>query len=155
MLNDKNEEKGYIKKTEERKIVILVIAIIAVVVIVLLTLKFLNGSNKITSKSISEAFSDKKTMLIYVENSDSKKCDKCNTIKKYLDDEKIDYTLYDVKKNGNKDYEKFLDLLKISKNDFNYPAILYIKDGFMYSNVINLNDVSVVEQFIKDYDLKK
>lgn len=107
-----------------------------------------------STKEINQLIADKKTQVIYVENSDSKKCKDCAKIKKHLDSKSLSYEVYDVKKTGNGDYKRLLENLNIDAEVFNYPAIIYIKDGNMYANIININDTKVVDQFIKDYNLK-
>ena len=87
-------------------------------------------------------------------NSDSKKCKDCAKIEKHLDGKSLNYEVYDVKKVGDSSYKKFLDNLNIDSEVFNYPAVIYIKDGSMYANIININDTKVVDQFVKDYNLK-
>ena len=76
-------------------------------------------------------------------------------MKKFMDDQKIDYALYDVKEHNNTEYKEMLQSLSINPSDFNYPAVIYVKDGIMYSNIINVDNTDVIEQFIKDYELKK
>ncbi len=47
-----------------------------------------------------------------------------------------------------------LTTLSINPPDFNYPAVIYIKDGSMYSNIININDTKTVDTFIREYQLQ-
>ena len=51
------------------------------------------------------------------------------------------------------EYDKFTKLVKIDKNLLNMPALIYIKDGIMYGNIINIDNKDVVLKFIEDYDL--
>lgn len=152
-----NENKDAKNLTNENKnIFILVVIILVVMLIIYGGLQLINTNTKsIKSTDISDMMKDKKTKIIYVENSNSKKCSKCSEILKHLDKNKINYEVYDVKKYSTKEYEKMLQTLNINPSDFNYPAVIYIKDGVMYSNIINIESTKVVDLFIKDYELKK
>ena len=141
---------------ENKKIIVIAVAVIIVIAVVgVICLIVNNGlfSKKVSvdNTTVQNILSNKEEKIIYVENTDEKKCSECKKIKKYLDQEDI---VYDVKQMGDKEYTKLLQMLTINKTDFNYPAVLYFKEGIMYSNVINLEDTKIVEQFIKDYNLK-
>lgn len=144
-----------VKKVEENKIIGILVALIILVLCVVAVILFINNKKNdiVKNSDIENIIKEGKTAIIYVENSDSKKCEKCSDIKKYLNEEKINYEIYDVNKNTSKEYKKMLQTLTINPSDFNYPAVIYIKEGRIYSNIINVNDTKIVKQFIKDYDL--
>lgn len=148
-----------VKKVEENKKENKMIGILAVLIILVLcvvaVILFINNkkNDMVKNSDIENIIKEGKTAIIYVENSDSKKCEKCSDIKKYLNEEKINYEIYDVNKNTSKEYKKMLQTLTVNPSDFNYPAVIYIKEGRIYSNIINVNDTKIVKQFIKDYDL--
>lgn len=144
-----------VKKVEENKIIGILVALIILVLCVVAVILFTNNkkNDMVKNSDIENIIKEGKTAIIYVENSDSKKCEKCLDIKKYLNEEKINYEIYDVNKNTSKEYKKMLQTLTINPSDFNYPAVIYIKEGRIYSNIINVNDTKIVKRFIKDYDL--
>lgn len=148
-----------VKKVEENKkennMIGILVALIILVLCVVAVILFINNkkNDMVKNSDIENIIKEGKTAIIYVENSDSKKCEKCSDIKKYLNEEKINYEIYDVNKNTSKEYKKMLQTLTINPSDFNYPAVIYIKEGRIYSNIINVNDTKIVKQFIKDYDL--
>ena len=76
-------------------------------------------------------------------------------MKEYLDSKDINYVLYDVNKNSKGSYKEMLQNLTINPNDFGYPGVIYVKEGQIYSDIINIKDTKVVEQFIKEYNLTK
>ncbi len=154
-MKEKMEKKEI--KNENIKVFGLIITILIVMLAIYLVLNFIenNYSKKADSNDVSVIIKEQKTAVLYVGNSDSKKCKNCKEIKKYLDDTNINYIMYDIKKHSGSDYKKLLQSLAINPSDFNYPAIIYIKDGIMYSNIINFDQTKVIEQFIKDYDLQK
>lgn len=158
--NKQKEEKIEKKETNKEKrnidykaLVIWVIFGIALIVFVIFLYRTFFATS-FSNKEIDEIIANKGTQVIYVMNSDSDKCKNCAKIKKHLEDKSLNYKIYDVKKVGNSSYKKLLDNLSIDDKVFNYPAIIYIKDGSMYSNIINIEDTKVVDQFIKDYNLK-
>ena len=148
-----------VKKVEENKkennMIGILVALIILVLCVVAVILFINNkkNDMVKNSDIENIIKEGKTAIIYVENSDSKKCEKCSDIKKYLNEEKINYEIYDVNKNTSNEYKKMLQTLTVNPSDFNYPAVIYIKEGRIYSNIINVNDTKIVKQFIKDYDL--
>lgn len=143
------------KKEENKKIIILLVAIVAVIAVVVIVLTTLNKTAVEKGKAdVSSIISNAETRIIYVGSSDSKKCSKCSKIQKYLDDQNINYLSYDVSEYKEKEYKEMLRSIEINPDDFGYPAVIYIKDGRLYSNVINLEDTKPVEEFIKTYELK-
>ena len=144
------------KDSTNKQVIILFVVILLVILGIFLVLKSVgNTEKKVDSANIETIMKNGETKLIFVMSSDKSKAGKSNDIKKYLDDKKINYVTYDVSKYSKKDYQKMLQDLSINPSDFGYPAVIYIKDGKLYSNVINLDDTKVVDTFIKDYDLTK
>ena len=142
---------------ENKKIITLTIIIIIIAIIFSLTLlnRGINKVEKVTNSNIKKILTNNEEKVVYVENSDEKKCSKCKDIEKHLKEEGINHIVYDVNGKTKKEYNEMLQMLSINPSDFNYPAILYIKDGIMYSNIINITEESTADQFIKEYNLKK
>lgn len=139
---------------KQKKILIIVVAVIAIVLLLLLVKNLLGG--KITTHSdadFSKIVENAETKIVYVENSDSKKCKNCEKIKKHLDKQNIEYSIYNVNKYSDKEYTEMLKSIEINPDDFSYPAVIYMKDGKVYSNVINISDTTAVDNFIKTYGL--
>ena len=145
-------------KSLNSKYLILIIILLIVVNIFLGTALFLartknaTSNNTVTYNKISELINNKDDGVIYYYNSNSSK--KINKeIKEYLDELKIHYYAYDDVDVSKEEYNKFLSLLSIDKDVFGVPAIIYIRDGVMYGNIINIDSKESVKQFIDDYDL--
>lgn len=152
------KEMGALNKNAKRnkQIIVLVVAIVAVIAITAIVLNVINKDNKQSNKiDVSSIVSNAETKIIFVGSSDSKKCKSCDKIEKYLDDQKINYVTYDVEDYTEEEYKEMLRTIEINPDDFGYPAVIYIKEGRLYSNVINLTDTKPVQQFIKTYELKK
>lgn len=76
-----------------------------------------------------------------------------NEIKDYLDNLKIKYYLYDAAKIDNEEYSKILTALDIDSELFGLPAIIYIYNGKVYSNIININDIEIVKHYVEENEL--
>lgn len=159
-MND-NKNMGALNKKEKmdqtnKKIMILVIIILVVIAGVFVIIRTMeNAAIEGKKADIETIIKEGQTKIIYVMNSDESKCKKCDEIQKYLEDQKINYLTYDVSEYSEKEYKKMLQTVSINPSDFGYPAVIYIRDGKLYSNVINLTDTKPLETFIKDYDLTK
>lgn len=152
-MEDKN--MGILNKNVQRQqVVFLLGATITVILVVVVLLNFLKPK-EVEKLNVSKLVENAETKIIFVENSDKTKCKKCSDIKKYLDDEQINYVTYDVSLYTKKEYNDMLKTIEINPDDFGYPAVIYIRDGKLYSNVINLSDTKPVKEFIKTYELKK
>lgn len=151
-MNEENK-KG-INREENKKIIILVVAILVVILVCYLIMNFIGNGGNNSSSNIENMMKGSETKVLYIWNSDSKKCKDCKKIRNHLKKKKINYIDYDVKNYSDSKYEKMLTTLSINPPDFNYPAVIYIKDGSMYSNIININDTKTVDTFIKEYQLQ-
>lgn len=152
-----SKDMGALNKKEakqKQQITVLVAAIIVVILVVIISLNLIKG-NKAEKINVSKIIENAETKLIFVENSDKTKCKKCSTIKNYLDSEKINYVTYDVSLYTKQEYNEMLKTVEINPDDFGYPGVIYIKEGRLYADVINLEDTKPVKDFIKTYDLKK
>lgn len=138
-----------------KKIVALILAILLVLIIFKVAINEVKeANNKSNRVNISEIVKNKETKIIYVGSRDYKKCKECNNVVKYLNNEGIKFVTYEVEDYSKDEYESMLKSIQINPVDFGYPAVIYIKDGNLYSNVINITNIDSVKTFIKDYELK-
>ena len=112
----------------------IILAVIILVIGLLLFIFVFKGDRLTPIEKINVALINKEDMILYI--GSSKDCSYCKTVSKYLDENKIDYTYYDISKDTKSNYERLLQSLSINKNDFGYPAIIYIKEGEQYSNIM-------------------
>lgn len=142
----------WIRNKNERMILvgISIILIIGTILIIIFS-----NSKKENTRNIEELVSQNEEAVIFVENSDSKRCKNCKKIKKYLNKSKIEYVLYDKGIRTNDEYIKMLQSLSINPGNFHYPAIIYVKNGKAYADLINIKDPNKIGEFIKKYDIKK
>ena len=151
-----NSSKKTFKVDKNTQMVILLAAVLLVACIFKVALNSLKeGVDAKNKANISEIIEKKQTKVVFVENTDKKKCKKCDSIKKALDEENISYVVYDAKEYSKEEYESMLNSINIKPADFGYPAVIYIRKGKLYSNVINVSDKEVVKTFINDYKLDK
>ena len=151
------KEMGALNKNaiRNKQIVILVAAIVAVIAITTIVLNTTKKEKETSKINVANIVSKAETKIIYVGSSDSKKCKSCEKIEKYLVNEKINYLTYDVEDYTKEEYNEMLRTIEINPADFGYPAVIYIREGRLYSNVINLADTKPLKDFIKTYELKK
>ena len=126
----------------------MILAIIILVIGLLLFIFVFKGDRLTPVEKINVSLINKEDMILYI--GSSKNCSYCKNVSKYLDKNKIDYTYYDVSKDSKSNYEKLLQSLSINKNDFNYPAIIYIKEGELYSNILTINSEEVMDAFFEN-----
>lgn len=148
------EKKEIVSREENKKIIILVVSILVVILVCYLIMNFIGNGSKNSSDNIENMMKSSETKVLYIWNSDTKKCKECKKIKNHLKRKKIRYIDYDVKNYSDSKYKKMLTTLSINPPDFNYPAVIYMKDGSMYSNIINIRDTKTVDTFIKEYQLQ-
>ena len=85
-----------------------------------------NNKDRLASyNKVKNMIKKKDRSVIYYYNSKSTNEDNMD-IKKYLDDKKINYYVYDDAQVSKDEYNKLLDMLKIDKMLFGTPAIIYI-----------------------------
>lgn len=146
-----------VKDLFKNKKLMIIIGIILLILIIMFIIinhyrDYKSNKNTIEYNKIEKLVNDKDTLLIYYYNS--KSSNKNNKkIKKYLDELGIRYYNYNDIYIDRLEYDKFTKLVKIDKNLLNMPALIYIKDGIMYGNIINIDNKDVVLKFIEDYDL--
>ena len=132
---------------------IFIISIIGVTIISLVTYftyNYLTNRSTIGYDKISTLIKEEDDVIIYYFNSSS---NKNKNIKNYLDELGIRYYQYNDKYVDKEEYSKFLKLIGIDKKLFGCPSIIYIKNGKMYANLINIDSKDVVKTFVNDYDL--
>lgn len=138
------------KKT--KKIIMSTILLITICCIIVTRTVSNRNDNTITYSGVENIIKSEDTAIIYYYNSASSNSNN-KKIKSYLNKNKIRYYLYNDKNVDKKEYNKLLKLLEIDKKLFGCPSIIYIRNGEMYGNLININDIDVVEKFIEIYDL--
>ena len=150
-----NKIKDVFKNKKIRNIII--ISFIVIIVIIIMILIFhkrvdKDDMNTTTYDEIVDMINDKDTFLIYYYNSKSKNKNN-KDIKKYLDELGIRYFNYNDSLIKRNEYIELLKLMEIDKNVFGVPALIYIRNGKMYGNIINIDSKEVVDKFIDNYDL--
>lgn len=140
-------------KKIDKKYVWITIVVLGVMVIGGVMVGINNNKDRVASyNKVKNMIKKKDRALIYYYNSKSTNEDNMD-IKKYLDEKKINYYVYDDAQVSRDEYNKLLDMLKIDKMLFGTPAIIYIYQGRMYANLVNIDNKKVIDNFIKDYDL--
>ena len=142
------------KITIEKKYIIgIVIAIAITILVILLTIvKKTSSKTDITNEEIKNIMNNEVTALIYIYNNRSSN-NMNKKISEELDNLYINYAKYEVSSATSEEYNELLKILDIDKDIFGTPALIYIKDGKMFANLINIDSMDVVNTFIDDYEL--
>lgn len=139
---------------KNKKILIIggIVLLIIIIGVIILTANLFSSKNSTSYNEIVNMINNKKDVLIFYYNSKSNNIYNDRVLKN-LDDNNIKYCIYDDKNITEEEKDKFLELLKIDKKIFGFPALIYIRDGEMYGNLINIDNMEVVDKFVKNYDL--
>jgi len=109
---------------------------------------FINRYN-INDPKIVKKINNKETMLVLITDNN---CENCELTRKILLSENISYYELNIVKNN--DYKEFKDKLSITDNEIVVPTLMYIKEGELYSTIVDI-DEEELNEFIDYYELKK
>lgn len=153
-----NKNMGALNKKEMDKKKNIIIMVVVIVLLIAIAIVFTTRKKSETEAKqkvdFPKVIEKAETRVVFIGSSDKEKCKNCDKIKDYLDRKKINYLVYDVEDYSKKEYTSMLKSIEINPPDFGYPAVVYMKDGKLYANVINLSDTSHLEEFIKTYNLE-
>ena len=154
-INFKIVKEKLKKFFSNKKVIYTLLALVVIAIISFVIYRVVdtnNNKNTISYNEIKKMVDKQENFLIYYYNSKSKNKNN-RDIKDYLDKSGIRYYNYNDVYVDREEYNNFLKLINIDTKSFGTPAIIYIKDGKMYSNLINIDSKEIVEKFIDDYDL--
>jgi len=103
-----------------------------------------------TRSSVLKSFYAKDTFVIYLNNS--KECNFCKVVMNKLDSDQVNYFSYDISKE--KDYKEVLYKLEISENALDIPGVVFVVEGKVYSNLLGIDDINLLDSFLETYHLK-
>lgn len=76
----------------------------------------------------------------------AEECENCKLVENILDNKDIKYLK--VNKSTNKDYASIMEKLGIKNKNDSFPIIVYVKDGKMVGNLMNIDSEKEVEGFL-------
>ena len=136
------KDEDFIKLRNNALLAVAVVGLIAIVIILVFVRGF--GSGPVTKK-----MKHKDTFVVFIENN---KCSNCSKIEEFLNDNNVKYEKLNEYDNEAKSIFKKYDFVT---DEAISPAIIYIKDGVVYSSLVNLNDTEELSLFIDNYELSK
>ena len=136
------KDEDFIKLRNNALLAVAVVGLIAIVIILVFVRGF--GSGPVTKK-----MKHKDTFVVFIENN---KCSNCSKIEEFLNDNNVKYEKLNEYDNVAKSIFKKYDFVT---DEAISPAIIYIKDGVVYSSLVNLNDTEELSLFIDNYELSK
>lgn len=121
--------------------------LLALVIAIPFLLLFSNKLTNFNSEVYNKIRKDKSFLVLFI---DSSSCNNCNSTIKTLNDLDIKYYKYDIKK-GN-DYTDILKELNIKEELVEPPALIYIKNGKMEANMMNISKTEDILDFLEFYN---
>lgn len=140
MTGSKNEE--FIKF---RNNVLVVFAVTSICIIFLIIL----FGKSMSVDSISKKMKKNTSFLIYITNN---YCENCNKIGSFLDKNNV---LYDKLNENSSQAKKIFKEYNVISDESISPAVIYVKDGEVYSYLVNLKDTEELSEFLNYYKLSE
>ena len=139
----KYRDEEFIKGRNKFLIGFFVVSIFMVLLLIIISRRFS------TSGTIRSRMNKNETFIIFIEKDS---CNKCEEVKKVLDKNKVTYMDY---YETDTSLRNFLDKYEFNLSNDISPAVIYIRKGKLYSNLVNINDLEELELFLKNYELVK
>ena len=136
------EDEGVRELFNKFKIGIIIIIIFLIPVLFI----FINGFGRENNKIINKINNKETFYLLIFDNKTNNK-----GIDKILNNNNVLYEKYNTDKT--RYYDELLNKLKINEDDIIKPTLIYIKDGKLYSSLVDINDENILLSFI-DSNLK-
>lgn len=81
----------------------------------------------------------------------SNNCDNCKLVKDALDSHDVDYKK--INRDTTKDYDTIIQKLQIENKREVYPIVVYVEDGSMKANLLNISSSEMVGEFLTFHKL--
>lgn len=140
MTGSKNED---FIKFRNSILVALAVTLICVAAVIVL---FGNG---LSGGPVNKKMKNKESFLIYITQDD---CSDCAKIRKFLKDKNVTFEEIDEHSQQAKKIFKTYDFVT---DESVSPAVIYVKKGKIYSNLVNLSDTDELGEFVDYYKLSK
>ena len=132
---------------EFRKIVGKAIFAVSVALVFAIPLFFV-FKNKFTveKSSLVDDINAEKSVFLYITE---KNCKKCNTLKKELDNNEINYI--ELNKDKNIDYKEVINSLSLDSSNLDSPTLIYVEKGEVQSFIVDISSKKVLNGYIENY----
>lgn len=118
--------------------------IIIIVFILIVSLAFIKKFNSDESKPLKKIKKEDNITLLLRKT----KCENCNEIKRELNNQSINYI--EIKTDTEKYYDSILKELEITTIDIVEPSIVTIKDGSVFSILVDIKNINELEEYLKN-----
>ena len=118
--------------------------VIIIVFILVVSLAFIKKFNSDESKPLRKIKKEENINVLFRKT----KCDNCNEIKKELNNLNINYI--EIKTDTEKYYDSILKELSLTEIDIVEPSIVTIKDGSVFSILVDVKNISELEEYLKN-----
>lgn len=127
----------------------IVIGVLVAIVFSIPILIFVMKSFHIDTSSVLRKLKKKEDMLIYLKDDSCTK--QCDMIENIFEDKKISYFTIDIEHYA--DYDELLKRLDIHERVVEVPSIIYIENGQMIANMMDIKQEENLNSFIEFYKL--
>lgn len=140
--NVKDEELIYLRNK-------IIIAIVVALVFSIPLFIFVYRNFHVEEDSLISSIKNKETILIFVERDS---CDRCNGVLEILDQNQVDYHL--VNADHMSHYTEMIRLVGISDKYVKVPGLIYLKDGELVANMMDIRSQTDLSAFLSEYHLR-
>ena len=136
MITEDSELMNFITK--------LIYIVIVLVIFIALYIVVMFNKNSLGLSKVEKVIENEENLIVLIRKSD---CKKCSSIEKVLKNNNIDYYVLNSDNNKRKDiiYQK----INITNVDIEEPSIVYIKDGNLYSILVDIKKISDLNKFLE------
>ena len=136
MISEDRELLDFINKT----IIIIIVLVIGIAVFILVMV----NKNSLGLSKVEKVIDNKEDLIVLIRKND---CKKCSSIENVLKNNNIDY--YVLNSNNNKRKDIIYKKINITNIDIEEPSIVYIKDGNLYSILVDIKKISDLNKFLE------
>lgn len=111
-------------------------------------LMFVIKSFRVDVTDVLKGLNNKEDMLIYLESDE---CSNCLDVKAILDAQAIDYMVLNIDESS--DYGEIMLKLGISKKVVEVPSLIYVEDGEMVANIMNIKSKNETLSFLEAHSI--
>ena len=101
----------------------------------------------LSSDAMTMISKDKTFVMLVVSND----CEKCDLVKDILKERNIN--VVKVNKDTNKDYDNIMLKMGITNKKEQFPIIVYVENGEMKANLLNVTTEKMIDEFIEFHQL--
>ena len=109
---------------------------------------FIKNKLLVTESDLEKSIKNKEDILILFTEEN---CSKCKSYEKKLIDLNVNYFI--LNKNKEKNYKTILYKIETSNDELIPPTLIYVREGKVYSTLVDIKSKKELEKYLKNYRL--